>query len=85
MWTSRRSSANWWPARRWRSWPGPVTPTAAYASGEWEAVWDLQRAEDRGEQVGPIGKPPEYKKPDFTGVGWAHRGKLDVPKERFIA
>jgi hypothetical protein len=35
--------------------------------------------------LGPIGKPPEYKNVDFIGVAWSHRGKLDVPKERFIS
>ena len=52
---------------------------------EWERVWDLQRAEDRGDQVGTIPVPPKYDKKDFRGVAWDHRGKLDVPKERFIS
>lgn len=51
----------------------------------WEQVWDLQRAEDRGEEVGPIPVPPRYAKADFRpGPAWGLRGKLDVPKERFI-
>jgi Domain of unknown function (DUF7008) len=53
---------------------------------EWEQVWALQRREDAGEQVGPIPVPPKYKPADFTrGSYWQQRGKLDVPKERFIA
>jgi hypothetical protein len=33
----------------------------------------------------PMVRPPEYTPKDFTGVAWTHRGKLDVPKERFIS
>ena len=51
----------------------------------WERVWNLQRAEDRGEEVGTIPVPPKYAQADFrSGVFWKHRGKLDVPKERFV-
>ena len=51
----------------------------------WERVWDLQRAEDRGEEIGPIPTPPKYAQSDFrSGTFWRHRGKLDVPKERFV-
>lgn len=50
----------------------------------WQRVWELQRAEDRGEVVDPIPVPPKYGKGDFRDdVSWKHRGKLDVPKERF--
>jgi SAM-dependent methyltransferase len=53
---------------------------------EWEQVWALQRREDAGEQVGPIPVPPRYKPADFTRTSyWQQRGKLDVPKERFVA
>ena len=52
---------------------------------QWLATWELQRREDAGEQVGAIPVPPKYQKPDFQGVGWEHRGRLDVPKERFVA
>lgn len=52
---------------------------------QWLTTWDLQRREDAGEDVGPIPVPPKYVKSDFTGVAWEHRGKLDVPKERFIS
>jgi hypothetical protein len=51
----------------------------------WERVWDLQRAEDRGEDVGTIPIPPKYAQADFrSAIYWKHRGKLDVPKERFV-
>lgn len=50
----------------------------------WEKTWDLQRREDAGEKV-EIDVPPKYKQGDFrSAVYWRLRGKLDVPKERFI-
>ena len=52
---------------------------------EWEAVWDLQRREDAGESVS-IPVPPKYGSGDFRKTSyWKARGKLDVPKERFIS
>lgn len=51
---------------------------------EWERVWDLQRREDTGERVA-IPVPPKYGKEDFLrSEFWSARGKLDVPKERFL-
>ena len=51
----------------------------------WEETWDLQRREDRGEKVGTIQVPPKYTSADFRKPSyWRARGKLDVPKERFI-
>lgn len=51
----------------------------------WEETWRLQRLEDAGEQVGPIPVPPKYTSADFRKSSWWQaRGKLDVPKERFI-
>jgi len=51
----------------------------------WEQTWDLQRREDAGEDVGVIPVPPKYTTADFQKQSyWSHRGKLDVPKERFI-
>jgi hypothetical protein len=53
---------------------------------EWERVWDLQRAEDRGERVCSFGPPPKYDQNDYGHSSyWRLRGKLDVPKERFIS
>jgi uncharacterized protein DUF7008 len=52
---------------------------------EWEHTWALQRREDAGEDVGTIPVPPKYTSADFRKPSyWHHRGKLDVPKERFI-
>jgi hypothetical protein len=51
----------------------------------WEETWDLQRREDRGEKVDTIRVPPKYTSADFRRPSyWRARGKLDVPKERFI-
>ena len=52
----------------------------------WEHTWDLQRREDRGEKPGDIPVPPKYDPKDFRDpVYFRLRGKLDVPKERFIS
>jgi len=51
----------------------------------WEETWSLQRQEDAGIDVGTIPVPPKYTSADFKKQPWWHaRGKLDVPKERFI-
>jgi hypothetical protein len=73
----------------------PLLPILRYkASGlrkraEWEATWQLQRREDAGEQVGDIPVPPKYTSADFIASDgaryWALRGKLDVPKERWVS
>jgi hypothetical protein len=53
---------------------------------QWERIWDLQRQEDAGVNVGSIPVPPKYTSADFqTGSEWHLRGKLDVPKERFVS
>ncbi|MFI6754147.1 BREX-2 system adenine-specific DNA-methyltransferase PglX [Rhodococcus coprophilus] len=53
----------------------------------WEHTWDLQRREDAGETLDtPIPVPPKYKPADFVKTSyWSRRGKLDVPKERFVS
>ncbi|WP_220489261.1 BREX-2 system adenine-specific DNA-methyltransferase PglX [Tessaracoccus sp. MC1679] len=52
---------------------------------EWQRTWELQRREDAGESVGAIPVPPKYSTADFRKTAyWSDRGKLDVPKERFI-
>ncbi|MFC4854142.1 BREX-2 system adenine-specific DNA-methyltransferase PglX [Actinophytocola glycyrrhizae] len=61
---------------------------------QWEEVWALQRQEDEARSNGqealaveihgrtPV--PPKYSATDFLKIGyWRHRGKLDVPRERF--
>lgn len=53
---------------------------------QWEEVWEQQREEDRTGQRLDIPVPPKYSAADFIKHSyWSHRGKLDVPKERFIS
>ncbi|MET7749028.1 BREX-2 system adenine-specific DNA-methyltransferase PglX [Micromonospora sp. NPDC005367] len=60
---------------------------------DWEQVWDLQRQEDalpdeaaKREFRKGIPVPPKYTSADFLKTSyWKHRGKLDVPKERFVS
>lgn len=53
---------------------------------QWQATWDLQRREDAGEKIARILVPPKYDQKDFRrSEYWRLRGKLDVPKERFIS
>jgi len=62
------------------------SPDGQRIRAQWETTWDLQRREDRGEPVGPIPVPPKYGRTDFAKpTYWTLRGKLDVPKERFIS
>jgi hypothetical protein len=53
---------------------------------DWEETWRLQRLEDEGKFNGKdIPVPPRYASADFRKSSyWRLRGKLDVPKERFI-
>jgi len=61
-------------------------PSGMAKRAEWERTWELQRAEDRGEDVGRIAVPPKYASSDFRKPSyWRQRGKLDVPKERFTS
>ena len=67
------------------------SPSGLEKRREWERVWELQRREDGGESV-EIPVPPKYsqgsrgKATDFADTRfWRLRGKLDVPKERFIS
>lgn len=62
-------------------------PSGLDKRADWEQTWALQRREDAGEKLdGPIPVPPKYKPADFAKPSyWSHRGKLDVPKERFIS
>lgn len=60
-------------------------PTGVEKYLAWQEVWALQRREDAGEKV-TIPLPPKYGQGDFVkATYWRARGKLDVPKERFIA
>jgi hypothetical protein len=58
----------------------------------WESAWAAQRSADAGGSSVAAADPPEYsqgsrgKSTDFLRTEyWQHRGRLDVPKERFIA
>jgi hypothetical protein len=53
---------------------------------QWEQTWNLQRQEDKTDSRLDIPVPPKYTGADFHKPSfWRHRGKLDVPKERFIS
>lgn len=53
---------------------------------QWEKVWEEQRKEDKDGVRRDIDPPTKYKTSDFLRPSyWSHRGKLDVPKERFIS
>jgi hypothetical protein len=54
---------------------------------QWERTWALQRREDAGETLPtPIPVPDKYDAKDYRDPNYFRlRGKLDVPKERFIA
>ncbi|MGW5206507.1 BREX-2 system adenine-specific DNA-methyltransferase PglX [Streptomyces griseoincarnatus] len=68
-------------------------PSGMKKRADWEEVWDLQRKEDAApdEQAkrkirDSIPVPPKYTSADFLRPSyWRARGKLDVPKERFIS
>jgi hypothetical protein len=54
--------------------------------GQWNAAWEAQREEDLGHSVDNSSPPPKYEQEDFRSSSyWSLRGKLDVPKERFIS
>jgi len=75
----RDESVPFLPALRYRE-------TGLQKRAQWERTWNLQRQEDAGVKVGDIPVPPKYKATDFQGGSfWKLRGKLDVPKERFIS
>lgn len=60
-------------------------PAGLVKRAAWERMWEEQRREDAGEEAAPE-IPPSYGTGDFLKTDyWKLRGKLDVPKERFIA
>ncbi|MFI7553841.1 BREX-2 system adenine-specific DNA-methyltransferase PglX [Micromonospora sediminimaris] len=66
------------PAQRYK-------PSGLRKRAQWERTWASQRREDAGEKV-EIEVPPKYTTADFVRPSyWRARGKLDVPKERFIS
>ncbi|WP_433151902.1 BREX-2 system adenine-specific DNA-methyltransferase PglX [Actinomadura nitritigenes] len=61
-------------------------PSGLRKRGQWEGVWEQQREEDRTGKRLDIPVPPKYTSADFLKASyWRNRGKLDVPKERFIS
>jgi type I restriction-modification system DNA methylase subunit len=51
----------------------------------WQECWQAQREEDSGSEI-EIRVPPKYEPRDFLEPAFFRlRGKLDVPKERFIS
>ena len=61
-------------------------PSGLDKRAQWERTWDLQREEDATGKRLDIAVPPKYPGADFQKQSyWRHRGKLDVPKERFIS
>ena len=61
-------------------------PSGLDKRAQWERTWDLQREEDATGKRLDIDVPPKYAGADFQKQSyWRHRGKLDVPKERFIS
>lgn len=68
----------------------PDNPFRVYTSDgvaklrKWQHVWALQDREDAGEKV-KIPEPPEFSRDDFTSPRYFQiRGKLNVPRERFV-
>ena len=69
-------------------------PSGMRKRAAWERTWELQRDEDaRALEPGSLARsgadaipvPPTYPGADFVRPEyWAHRSKLDVPKEPFI-
>ncbi|MGW0192069.1 BREX-2 system adenine-specific DNA-methyltransferase PglX [Nonomuraea sp. NPDC003201] len=68
-------------------------PSGLKKRADWEHAWDLQRQEDAAPDESvkrkirdSIPVPPRYTSADFVKPSyWRTRGKLDVPKERFIS
>ncbi|WP_406305370.1 BREX-2 system adenine-specific DNA-methyltransferase PglX [Streptomyces sp. NBC_00885] len=68
-------------------------PSGLKKRADWEEVWDLQRKEDAAPDEpakrkirDSIPVPPKYTSADFLRSSyWKVRGKLDVPKERFVS
>ncbi|WP_395297177.1 BREX-2 system adenine-specific DNA-methyltransferase PglX [Kitasatospora hibisci] len=68
-------------------------PSGLKKRADWEHVWDLQREEDAAKDEPAKRKvrertpvPPKYTSADFLKPSyWRARGKLDVPKERFVS
>ena len=61
-------------------------PQGLLKRSQWEMDWDLQRQEDATGKRLDIPMPPKYTSGDFQKPSyWRQRGRLDMPKERFIS
>ncbi|MFJ7342451.1 BREX-2 system adenine-specific DNA-methyltransferase PglX [Streptomyces sp. NPDC101110] len=68
-------------------------PAGLKKRADWEHVWELQREEDAAPDEPAKRKirertplPPKYTSADFLKPSyWRARGKLDVPRERFVS
>jgi hypothetical protein len=61
------------------------TESGQRAHREWVETWRYQVLEDQGRATDHKVAPPQYVPEDFCQHYYAHRGKLDVPKESFIS
>ncbi|WP_433461723.1 BREX-2 system adenine-specific DNA-methyltransferase PglX [Spirillospora sp. CA-128828] len=61
-------------------------PSGLRKRKDWEQVWGMQREEDETGKRLDIPVPSKYVTGDFqTFSYWSQRGRLDVPKERFVS
>ena len=61
-------------------------PSGLVKHAIWQRTQDLEREHDAGGRLDEIPAPPKYAQTDFRrSTYWRHRGKLDVPSERFIS
>ncbi|WP_278360477.1 BREX-2 system adenine-specific DNA-methyltransferase PglX [Thermobifida fusca] len=52
----------------------------------WQEVWAAQQEEDSTGQRAAVPPPPTYAAADFRARSyWANRGRLDLPRERFVS
>jgi hypothetical protein len=80
-------SVNWWLPNPCPSCPscGTNPPDSANAKSG-NRFGSCERRQDAGESVGDIPVPPKYTSADFLKTdSWQLRGKLDVPKERWVS
>lgn len=71
------------------------TPSGLEKWRQWQKTWELQSLEDKGrplvdpdtqQTLREIPLPPRFERPDFQKAEYfSLRGKLNVPRERFIA
>jgi len=61
-------------------------PSGLRKRAEWERTWELQRDEDETGKRLDIPVPPKYEGKDFLKSDYNRlRGRLDVPKERWVS